>query len=118
MLIFIKRFRNFFYTHVSTDLHTFTKGTLNGNLIFPAAKKIYLPQVPGTKSVTLRKKCSYSELFWSAYFPHFPAFRLNTKYLSVFSPTVGKCGKNADQNNSEYGHILGRVISSLDYWIL
>ena len=28
------------------------------------------------------------------------------KYLSVFSPNAGKCGKNADQNNSEYGHFL------------
>ena len=24
--------------------------------------------------------------------PHFPAFRLNTPYLSVFSPNAGKCG--------------------------
>ena len=28
-------------------------------------------------------------------------------YLSVFSPNVEKCGKNVDQNNSEYGHFLG-----------
>ena len=27
-------------------------------------------------------------------------------YISIFSPNAGKCGKNADQNNSEYGHIL------------
>ena len=27
-------------------------------------------------------------------------------YLSVFSPNAGKCGKNVDQNNSEYGHFL------------
>ena len=49
----------------------------------------------------LRKKCPCSELFWSAFFPHFPAFGLNTErygeYLSVFSPNAGKCGKNADQ---------------------
>ena len=44
----------------------------------------------------LRKKCPYFELFWSAFFPHFPAFGLNTE----------KCGKNADQNNSEYGQFL------------
>ena len=25
-------------------------------------------------------------------------------YLSVFSPNAGKCGRNADENNSEYGH--------------
>ena len=39
----------------------------------------------------LHKKCPYSELFWSAFFPHLP----------VFSPNVVKYGKNADQNNSE-----------------
>ena len=28
------------------------------------------------------------------------------QYLSVFSPNAGKRVKNADQNNSEYGHFL------------
>ena len=32
------------------------------------------------------------------------------KYLSVFSPNAGKCRKNADQNNSEYGHFLRNVL--------
>ena len=32
--------------------------------------------------------------------------RRDTKYLCVFGPNAGKCGKNADQNNSEYGHFL------------
>ena len=50
----------------------------------------------------MRKKCPYSELLWSAYFLHFPAFGLNTPCLSVFSPNAGKCGKNADQNNPKY----------------
>ena len=65
-----------------------------------------------SKSETLRKKCPYSELFWSAFFPHLPAFGLNTQrqcvscYLSVFSPNTGKCGENADQNNSKYRHLL------------
>ena len=35
---------------------------------------------------------------------------LYTPYLSVFSPNAGKCGKNADQNNSEYGHFLRSVL--------
>ena len=55
---------------------------------------------------TLRKKCQYSELFWSAfsriraeYGEVSPASGLNTEnYLSVFSRTM-------DQNNSEYGHL-------------
>ena len=38
----------------------------------------------------------YLKLFWSAFFPHFPTFGLNT----------GKCGKNEDQNNFKYGHFL------------
>ena len=53
-------------------------------------------------SLTLRNRCPYMELFWSAFFPHFPAF----PYLSVFSPNAGKCGENVNQNNSEYGHFL------------
>ena len=57
----------------------------------------------------LRKKCPCSELFWSAFFPHFPAFGLNTERYGVFSPNAEKCGKNADQNNSEYGHFLRSV---------
>ena len=42
------------------------------------------------------KKSPYLELFWSAFFPHFPTFGLNT----------GKSGKNSDQNNSRYGLFL------------
>ena len=57
---------------------------------------------------TLRKQCPYQELFWPAFFLHFPAFGLNTEteYLSVFSPDAGKCGENANQNNSQQGHFL------------
>ena len=50
---------------------------------------------------TLGKKSPYSELFWSAFFPHLPAFGLNTERF-----VVGKCGKNSDQNNFEYGLFL------------
>ena len=52
---------------------------------------------------TLRKKCPYSELFWSAFSSHFTSERYE---VPVFSPNAGKRGKNADQNNSEYGHFL------------
>ena len=71
------------------------------------------------------KKSPYSELFWSAFFPHFSAFGLNTErygeirrdapYRSVFSPNGGKCGKNADQNDSEYGHSLRSDIPYRQY---
>ena len=42
------------------------------------------------------------------FFPHFPAFGLNTNRY-VFNPNAGKCGKNAEQNNSEYGQFLRSV---------
>ena len=45
----------------------------------------------------MRKKCLYSDLFWFAFFPHFPAFGLNTER---------KCRKNVDQNKSDDGHLL------------
>ena len=36
----------------------------------------------------MSKKCPYSELFWSAFFPHFLALGLNTKRYGA-----GKCEK-------------------------
>ena len=51
---------------------------------------------------------SYSGLHFSSIFPHSDWIRRDTDYLFVFSPIVGKCGKNADQNNSEYGFFLHR----------
>ena len=63
--------------------------------------------------ISLSKKCPYSELFWSAFFSDFPAFGLNTEYLSGFSPNAGKHGKKADQNNSEYGLFLRSVCLSI-----
>ena len=46
----------------------------------------------------------------------FPEFsRIRTEYgayLFVFSPNAGKCRKNADQNNSEYGLFLRSAIEA------
>ena len=44
-------------------------------------------------STTLRRKCSYSELFWSAFFPYFPAFGLNTERYRVSLCIQSKWGK-------------------------
>ena len=55
------------------------------------------------KSVRVR---SYSGPLFSRIFPHSDWIRRDSSYLFVFSPNVGKRGKNADQNNSEYGHFL------------
>ena len=40
--------------------------------------------------------------------------RLFALFSSIFSPNTGKCVKNADQNNSEYGHFLRSVINFLN----
>ena len=47
---------------------------------------------------------SYSGPRFSRIFPHSDWIRRDTEYLSVFSPNVRKCEKNADQNKAEYGH--------------
>ena len=58
------------------------------------------------KSVRIR---SYSGLHFSCIFPHSDWVRRDNPYLSVFSPNAGKCGKNADHNNSEYEHLFYAV---------
>ena len=48
---------------------------------------------------SLRKNCPYLELFWSAF------SRIGTDYREILSVLIqSECGKNAEQNNSEYGH--------------
>ena len=64
----------------------------------------------------LPKKSPYPELFFSAYFPDFPAVGLNTE--SVFSPNAGKSVKNADQNNFEYELFLRRVRDMKKTWLV
>ena len=59
------------------------------------------------KRVRIRR---YSGLHFSRIFPHSDWIRRDTEYFSVFSPNAGKSGKNADQNNSEYGLFLRSVI--------
>ena len=47
--------------------------------------------------------------------PHFCAFRLNSERYRVSLPIQSecrKCGRNADQTNSEYGHFLRSVCVS------
>ena len=46
--------------------------------------------------ITLREKCPYSELFWSAF------SRIQTEYR-----------ENADLNNCEYGHVLHSVSNTV-----
>ena len=57
------------------------------------------------QNVTLRKKCPYSELFWSTF------SRIQTEYgemlrISLYSVQMRE---NADRHNSEYGKFLRSV---------
>ena len=51
---------------------------------------------------TLREKCSYSELFWSA----FPRIRTEYREILRVSPYSVRMRENADENNNKYGHFL------------
>ena len=62
------------------------------------------PPFKTSHNISLRKRCHYSEIFWSAFSSHFRAFGLNTKRYGLSVRIQSECGKNADQNNSEYGH--------------
>ena len=55
---------------------------------------------------TLRKKCPYLELFWSAF------SRIRTEYGEIrnISPYSVRMRENTEQNNSEYGHFLSSKI--------
>ena len=59
------------------------------------------------KSVRIR---SYSGPHFSRIFPHLDWIWRDTEYLPVFGPNAEKCGKNADQNNSEYGHMNCQIL--------
>ena len=56
-------------------------------------------------TVTLRKKCPYSELFWSA----FSSSRTEYGKVRSISPYSVRMQENADQHYSEYGHFLPSV---------
>ena len=49
------------------------------------------------KNKSLCKKCPCSELLWSAFFPHFPAFGLNTERFFVSLRIQSKCGKTREK---------------------
>ena len=119
------------YEHIDHDLNFYGETKLIANYISPKNSKMHLKNISGKRLLVLsfnirspRKdfqssKCfvlvhgvksvvirSYSGPHFSSIFPHSEWMWRNTLYLSVFSPNAGKCGKNADQNNSEYGHFL------------
>ena len=68
---------------------------------------LYMSSINCVKRVPIR---SYSSTHLSRICPHSDWIWRDTPYLSVFSPNAGKCGKNADQNNFEYGHFLCSIM--------
>ena len=61
--------------------------------------------------LTLRKRCPYSELFWSVF------SRIRTEYEEILriSPYSFRMRKNKDQNNSEYRHFSRSVTTKNRY---
>ena len=54
------------------------------------------------RTLTLPKKCPYSEFFWSVF------SRIRTEYGGILRDTA-RIRENADQKNSEYGHFSRSV---------
>ena len=63
-------------------------------------------------NLSLRKKCPYSELFWSAF------SRIRTEDGGIRTPYSVQMEKKADQNNSEYGHFSRNVLLKVCEWFL
>ena len=62
-----------------------------------------------SKSFTFRKNCAYSELFWFV----FSCIRTEYGEILRISLYLVQIRENADQNNSEYGHLLRSVNQGL-----
>ena len=95
------------YFHLSNQVAAWSKSCY---LLYNQEVQLFL-----MKSLFLMvriKNCKYhcvkSVRIWSYSGPH------STPYLSVFSPNAGKCGKSADQNNSEYELFLRSARNHLD----
>ena len=65
-----------------------------------------------TLKITLRRKCPYSELFWLVF------SRIWTEYreMGSISPYAVQMRENADQNNSDYGHLRSIIYQSDTYY--
>ena len=59
----------------------------------------------------MRKKCPYSEFFWSVF------FRIWTEYAKILciSPYSVQMRENMDQKNSQYGHSYAVITTALHY---
>ena len=87
-------------THLTAYLSRNTPSCLyNTRYNFKILLEIYYAERK-TLKISLRKKCRYSELFWSAF------SRIRTEYGEILriSPYSVLMLENANQNNSKYGH--------------
>ena len=86
-----------------TSLFHIISLTQTGKSIFKATYKVLHQSDKVTQGIQCNHKDDYDATFRTLHCvkrvrirsysgPHFPAFGLNTPYISVFSPNVGKCG--------------------------
>ena len=66
---------------------------------------IYNIFINKSKLLTLRNKCPYSELFWSA----ISRIQIECGEKRIIYPYSLRMRENADQNNSDYGHLSDSV---------
>ena len=71
--------------------------------------------IPKSERVSLRKKCPYSELFWSV-FPRIRTDLTVSVQMRLISPFSVRMREITDQNNSEYGHFSQSVSSENVQW--
>ena len=90
-----------FKRKITDSCFNFIGGRSLSSLFFSCSRIHQHLQVLNTSHISLREKCLYSELFWSAFFCIWNDCR-ETVSLQIHT----ECRKMADQNNSEYRHFL------------
>ena len=78
--------------------------------------KNYSKSKSKNQSKTLRKKCPYSKLFWSAFFPHFPALGLNTgitPYSARMPENAGKMRTRTTSNTDTFYAVKSFIWKSI-----
>ena len=71
---------NFFYDSPPEGLSSNANFAKDAYYIFSSVK---IPIIISFHYLQLGKKCPYSVLFWSAFYPHFPTFGLNKERYSL-----------------------------------
>ena len=101
----------YFFVFVKIDLTQLTwwlKVMSNSTLVC----RYLLIFIQPSENITLREKCPYSELFWSAF------SRIRTEYGKILrmSRYSVQMWKNSDQNNSKYGLFLRSVRQNYEFF--